>query len=148
MIVSSAQGSTMAYPPSYNLWMVPITRGAPVQLTFGEISYESPDVAKDDKLVVSRIRSQSDIWNFPVEGDAADNAKRGVRITRQTGQVQTVTVSPDESEVAFLSDSDGHSNVWAARIADGTMRPVTREFGARGIVAVPHWSPRGDLLVR
>ena len=146
MIVSSAQGSTMAYPPSYNLWMVPITRGAPVQLTFGEISYESPDVAKDDKLVVSRIRSQSDIWNFPVEGDPADNAKRGVRITRQTGQVQTVTVSPDESEVAFLSDSGGHSNVWAARIADGTMHPVTREFGARGIVAVPHWSPRGDLI--
>jgi len=126
--------------------MVPINRGAPVQLTFGEISYESPDVAKEARLVVSRVRSQSDIWKFPVGGEPADNAKRGVRITRQTGQVQTVSVSPDESEVVFLSDSGGHSNVWAARIADGTMRPVTREFGARGIVAVPHWSPRGDLI--
>ena len=37
----------------------------------------------------------------------------------------------------FLSDSGGHSNVWAARTADGAMRPITREFGPRGLIAVP-----------
>jgi Tol biopolymer transport system component len=136
----------MSYPPSFNLWMVPIAGGSPIQLTFGEISYESPDVGKDERVVVSRVRAQSDVWKFPVEGEPADNAKRGARITRQTGQVQTVSVSPDETEVVFLSDSGGHSNVWAARTADGAMRPITREFGPRGIIAVPLWSPRGDLI--
>ncbi|HYI95247.1 MAG TPA: hypothetical protein VEX68_17030, partial [Bryobacteraceae bacterium] len=145
LIVSSAQGSTMSYPPTYNLWMVPLGRGTSVQLTFGEISYESPDVGSDERLVVSRVRSHSDIWKFPIDGKPADNAKRGIRITRQTGQVQTVSVSPDETEVVFLSDSGGHSNVWAARTADGAMRPITREYG-RGVVAVPLWSPRGDLV--
>ena len=145
LIVSSAQGSTMSYPPSYNIWKVPIGRGAPVQLTFGETSYESPDVGKDGRVVVSRVRSQSDIWKFPIDGEPADNSKNGVRITRQTGQVQTVSASPDESEVVFLSDSGGHSNVWAARTSDGAMRPITREFG-RGLIAVPFWSPRGDLI--
>lgn len=146
LIVSSAQQSTMSYPPSFNLRMVPVAGGAPVQLTFGEISYESPDIGKDYKLVASRVRVQSDVWRFPVTGEPADNAKAGLRITRQTGQVQTASVSPDETEVVFLSDSGGHSNVWAARISDGAMRPITREYGARGIVAVPVWSPKGDLI--
>ena len=67
LIVSSAQGSTMTYPPSYNFWMVPLGRGAPVQLTFGETSYESPDVGRDGRVVVSRVRAQSDIWKFPID---------------------------------------------------------------------------------
>ena len=135
----------MTYPPSYNIWKVPPRRGAPVQLTFGETSYESPDVAEDGRIVVSRVRSQSDIWKFPIDGEPADNSKNGIRITRQTGQVQTASVSPDETEVVFLSDSGGHSNVWVARTSDGAMRPITREFG-RGLIAVPFWSPRGDLI--
>ena len=47
-----------------------------------------------------------------------DNAVEGVRITRQTGLVQTVTVSPDETEVAVLSDNGGHANVWVAGVAE------------------------------
>jgi Tol biopolymer transport system component len=146
LIVSSAQGSTMSYPASYNLWMVPIGRDAPVQLTFGEVSHESPDSGKDQTIVVSRVRAQSDVWKFPIQGEPSDNARRGLRVTRQTGQVQTVSVSPDETEVVFLSDSGGHSNVWAARVGDGAMRPITREFAASKIIAVPSWSPRGDLI--
>jgi Tol biopolymer transport system component len=110
------------------------------------VSYESPDVAAAGKLVASRIRARSDIWRFPITGEPAANAERGVRITRQTGHLQTVTTSPDESEVAFLLDSGGHANVWAARIRDGEMRPVTREFDPRVVVAVPVWSPRGDWI--
>ena len=79
-------------------------------------------------------------------GDPMDNARRGVRITRQTGQVQTVSVSLGDSEVVFLSDNGGHTNVWTARVADGEMRPVTREFDPRVVVAVPVWSPRGDWI--
>jgi len=146
LIVSSAQGSTMAYPPTYNVWTVPRGRGTQAQLSFGEFSYESPDVNPQGNLVLSRVRSQSDVWKFPVTGDPADNALRGSRITRQTGQVQSVTASPDESEVAFLSDNGGHANVWVARVSNGEMRPVTREFDPRSLVAVPYWSPRGEWI--
>ena len=60
--------------------------------------------------------------------------------------VQTVTVSPDETQLAFLSDNGGHANVWTARTADGEMRPVTRETDPRVVVAVPVWSPQGDWI--
>jgi Tol biopolymer transport system component len=146
LIVSSSRGSTLPYPTTNSLWTVPLAGATPSQLTFGESSYESPDIDAQGHVVVSRVRTQSDVWKFPVTGAPAENARRGVRITRQTGQVQTLSVSPDETEVVFLSDNGGHANVWAARVADGEMRAVTRESDPRYVVAVPFWSPRGDLI--
>jgi Tol biopolymer transport system component/predicted Ser/Thr protein kinase len=146
LIVSSAKGNPLSYPPTYNLWAIPHDGSAPTQLTFGESSYESPDVSPKGDLAVSRGRGQADVWKFPVTGDPAENARRGVRVTHQTGQVQTVTVSPDESEIAFLSDNGGHGNVWIARTSDGEMRQLTREVDPRFAIGVPYWSPRGDLI--
>ena len=31
-------------------------------------------------------------------------------------------------------------------ISDGSVRQLTREFDPRFVIAVPHWSPRGDLI--
>jgi Tol biopolymer transport system component len=146
LIVSSSQGSLMSYPPMFNLWTFPLDGGARTQLTIGESSYEFPDLGPQGILVASRLRAQSDVWRFPITGDPASNARGGLRITRQTGLVQTVTVSPDETEVAVLSDNGGHSNVWAASVAGGEMRPITREFDPAVVVAVPVWSPRGDWI--
>jgi serine/threonine protein kinase/Tol biopolymer transport system component len=146
LIASSGHRSTMNYPALGDLWMFPINGGPPTQLTFGESAYEFPDLDARGNVVASRVRSQSDVWRFPVTGDPAANARNGVRITHQTGQVQTLTMSPDESEVAFLSDNGGHANVWVARVADGEMHPVTREFNPSVVLAVPFWSPRGDLI--
>ena len=42
LIVSSSAGSLMPYPPTYNLWKIPLDGSAQTQLTFGESSYEFP----------------------------------------------------------------------------------------------------------
>ena len=146
LIVSSSDGSLMPYPPTYNLWRIGLDGGAPIPLTFGESSYEFPDLGPRGNLVVSRVRAQADVWRFPVGGDPIENVRGGIRITRQTGLVQTVSLSPDESQLVLLSDNGGHANVWSARVADGDMRPVTQEFDSRVTVAVPVWSPRGDWI--
>ena len=146
LVVSSSQGSTMSYPASTELWTFPMGRGTARQLTFDESSYESPDMSAQGNLVVSRVRARSDIWKFPITGTPGENAIGGRRVTRQTGQVQTVSINPDETEVVFLSDSGGHANVWSAQIADGSLRQLTRELDPRFVVAVPVWSPRGDLI--
>ncbi len=146
LVVASAEGSLMSYPPTYSLWTVSTDGTRRSQLTFGEASYESPDLGAQGDLVVSRVRGSSDLWKFPVDGVPAENARRGVRVTRQTGLLQTASASPDESEVVLLSDNGGHANVWVARVADGVMRPLTREADPRVVVAVPVWSPRGDWI--
>jgi len=146
LIVSSSAGSLMPYPPTYNLWKISLDGGARRQLTFGESSYEFPDLGTQGNLVVSRVRAQANVWRFPIASAPVENVRQGTQITRQTGVVQTVTVSPDETQLAFLSDNGGHANVWTARTSDGEMRPVTRETDPRVVVAVPVWSPQGDWI--
>jgi Tol biopolymer transport system component/tRNA A-37 threonylcarbamoyl transferase component Bud32 len=146
-VVSSAHVSQMPYPPTYNLWKIALAGGSASQITFGEVSYEAPDIGRDGALVASRLRSQSDVWRIPVAGGKPLKSLGGAtRITQQTGTLQTIAASPDESEAAVLSDNGGHANVWIVDLENGRMRALTRESDPRVVVAVPAWSPRGDWI--
>ena len=146
IVYASSAGSTVLYPPAFNLRTVRIRDGAERQLTFGEASYVEPDVGSSGKLFASRIRSQSDIWEFPIGGSPADNARNGVRITRQTGQAQTPSLSPDGKELVYLSDSGGHGNLWVAKTDGSAIRQITFERNPDVSIGVPVWSPAGDWI--
>jgi serine/threonine protein kinase len=141
IVYSSSRGSTMPYLPTLGLWQVALVSGEVRRVISGEASYESPDISSSGAMLVSRMRLQTDIWKFPVGGRPTDNVRRGVRVTRQTGQVLTPTASPDGKEVAFLSDSGGHANLWIADIKSGGLRQITYELDANVAVGVPVWSP-------
>jgi len=148
VLYASSAGSTMAYPPIFNLRTVSKDGGPERQLTFGDESYVEPDLAAAGKVFASRVRMQSDIWRFPVAGSAPDNTKNGMRITNQTGQIQTPSVSPDGKEVVYLSDSGGHANLWVAKVDDSTPpRQIYFERDPAVAIGVPIWSPAGDKIV-
>jgi TolB protein len=90
---------------------------------------------------------ESDIWRFPVMGSPAENTLGAERITRQTGQVQTPSVSPDGTQIVYLSDSGGHSNVWVASTDGSSTRQITFERDPEVIIGIPQWSPAGDRIV-
>ena len=69
-----------------------------------------------------------------------------MRISTQTGQVQTPTVGATDEEVAFLSDSGGHANLWVATRATGELRQITHERDPSVSVGVPVWSPDGRRI--
>ena len=148
LIFASSAGSTMAYPPVFNLRTVSKDGGPSRQLTFGGESYVEPDIAAGNKVFASRVRMQSDIWRFPVAGTPEDNTRNGVAITHQTGQVQTPSVSPDGKEMVYLSDSGGHANPWVASL-DGSRPPrqIHFERDPAVVIGVPVWSPSGDKIV-
>ena len=147
VVYSSSAGSTVLYPPLFNLRAVERDGTGDRQLTFGDVSYVEPDVHMSGMVTGSRIRMQSDIWKFPVNGPPAENTRRGLRITHQTGQAQTPSVSPDESEVVYLSDSGGHGNLWIARTDGSGVRQITFERNPAISVGVPVWSPAGNEIV-
>ncbi len=147
LVYASSAGSTMAYPPIFNLRTVARNGGPERQLTFGDVSYVQPDIVTRSKLFASRVRMQSDIWRFPVTGLPADNVKNGVRITRQTGQVQTPSASPDGTEIVYLSDSGGHVNVWVSKVDGSGTRQITFERDPTVVIGIPIWSPAGDRIV-
>ena len=146
IIYSSSRGSTLPYLPPLDLWEVTLRDGSVRRVTSGETSYLSPDVSKSGAIVVSRMRLQTDIWKFPVDGAADENVRRGVRVTRQTGQVLTPTSSPDDKEVAFLSDSGGHANLWVVNTESGGLRQITHERDPTAAMGVPVWSPNGRAI--
>ena len=146
LVYSSSRGSTLLYPPIFNLRTVGQQGRDDRQLTYGDQSFIEPDVHQSGRLLAGRIRAQSDIWKFAVGGAPADNARGRTRVTRQTGQVQTPSVSPNGAEVAYLSDSGGHGNLWIATMDGSSVRQLTFERDPAVSVGVPMWSPAGDWI--
>ncbi len=146
ILYSSSRGGTMPYLPTLNLWKVNLSDGSVRQVTSGETSYMSPDISSSGAVLVSRMKLQTDIWKFPVDGRPADNVQRAVRVTRQTGEVLTPTPSPDGKEVAFLSDSGGHANLWVVNTESGARRQITDEHDPKVAIGLPVWSPDGDTI--
>ena len=147
LVYSSSAGSTILYPPIFNLRTIRRDGSGDRQLTFGDISYVDPDVAASGRLVATRIYSRTDVWRFPVSGSPVENTSNGVRITQQTGQVRTPSVSPDGKQIVYLSDSGGHGNLWVSQSDGSGVRQITFETDPATVVGVPMWSPAGDRIV-
>jgi Tol biopolymer transport system component len=67
-------------------------------------------------------------------------------VTHQTGQVLTPTAGPGDKEVAFLSDSGGHANLWVINTGSGDLRQITHEREPNVAIGVPVWSPDGRSI--
>ena len=145
-VYSSSRDSSLLYPPVFNLRVVRRDGSGDRQLTYGDHSHVEPEVHASGKLVAGRITSRSDIWKFPISGSPVENTGAAVRITRQTGHVRVPSVSPDECEIVFVSDSGGHANLWIASTDGSAVRPITFETDPEVAVGLPLWSPRGDLI--
>ena len=146
LVYSSPAGGGLPYPPTFSLRTIDIDATEDRQLTFGDASYVEPDVHRSGRLLASRIRGQADIWRFPLSGTPGDNTRAAVRVTRQAGRVQTPSISPDGSEVVYLSDSGGHANLWVTKVETGETRQITFNQDSRHAIGVPVWSPAGDRI--
>jgi serine/threonine protein kinase/Tol biopolymer transport system component len=147
LVYSSSCGSTLLYPPTMHLRTVGVDGRGDHRLTFGDDSHLQPDVHPSGRLVASRVRSRSDIWRFPTGGSPEENTRDAVRVTRQTGQAQTPSVSPDGTELVYLSDNGGHGNLWVARTDGSGVRQITFERDPAVAIGVPVWSPAGNWIV-
>jgi serine/threonine protein kinase len=145
IIYSSSEGSTVLYPPTLNLRVVTVNGTGDRALTFGDVSHVEPDV-QPSGVAATRIRANSDIWRIPVDSEPADNVRRAVRVTRQTGVAQVPSTSPDESEAVYLSDSGGHGNLWVASTDGSGARQITFETDSGVSIGVPMWSPTSNQI--
>ena len=145
VVFASARASSFSYLPPLTLWQVS-RAGKLRQLTSPEASYEQPDLHPDGLLAATRLQMGHDIWEYPVDR-VTTAVERGRRVTRQTGQVATVAVSPDGLRIAYISDQGGHANIWVAP-QDGRELPrqLTREDSPDASIGVPAWSPDGQWI--
>lgn len=144
IVCSSSRNTTALYLPNLDLFVAKLDGGPVRQLTFGDSSFLDPDVGSDGRVFVTEVRREVNIWSFPISGSPAENVRRAVQLTHQTGNVQTPSVSPDGSEMVYLSELGGHSNLWVMKL-DGSeeVRQITFERDPKVAVGVPVWSPDG-----
>jgi Tol biopolymer transport system component len=146
LVYGSSRGSTVPYLPPVALWELRLDGSAPRQVTSNDAWYEDPDVHGSGALSAARTRMRFDIWKFPFERAPVENVRRARQVTKQTGQVLTPTEAPDGSEVAFLSDSGGHGNLWVMSTRGEQLRQITFESDPGVTVGVPVWSPDGKSI--
>ena len=146
VVYSSSRGSTVLYVPTMNLWSVRLGGKDLRQLTFGDISYQSPDIGMHGAIVASLSRSQFEIWKFLFGPDPRENVRQALQVTHQTGSVQTPSVGPGDQELVYLSDSGGHGNLWILNLQDGRSRQLTFEQDPSIAIGVPVWSPDGKYI--
>jgi serine/threonine protein kinase/sugar lactone lactonase YvrE len=146
IVYSSSRGSTVSYLAPMALWEVLLDGRRPTrQLTPAEASYEQPDVHASGLVSAARLQTRFDLWRYPFGGVTADNVQGGQQVTRQTGQVLTPTAAPDGDQIAYLSDTGGHSNIWVTA-AQGSPRQITFEDDPAVAIGVPIWSPDGRWI--
>jgi serine/threonine protein kinase len=145
LVFASARTSSFSYLPPLTLWQIS-RAGKLLQLTSPEASYEQPDLDQHGVLAATRLQVRHDIWEYPVDR-VTTAVDRGRRVTRQTGQVATPSVSPDGRAVAYISDQGGHANIWVAPQDGRPPFQVTREDDADASIGVPAWSPDGQWIV-
>jgi eukaryotic-like serine/threonine-protein kinase len=146
VIYSSSRENSIPYLPTLSLWEARLDGRPPRAVLADEVSYMHPDLHASGAIVVSRMRQRMDIWRFAVRVAPDDLGAAPVKVTRQTGHVHTPTASPDGTELAFLSDSGGHSNLWVLHLQSGGERQITHERDPEVAMGVPIWSPDGTSI--
>jgi Tol biopolymer transport system component len=145
IVYASSRGSTVPYLPPLALWEVRLD-GSHRQITPVDAWYDQPDIHSSGLVLAARMQMRFDIWKFPFERVPTENVRRSQQVTRQTGQVLTPTVAPDGREIAFLSDSGGHGNLWVLSSQTGNLRQITFDADPGIAVGVPVWSPNGQSI--
>jgi Tol biopolymer transport system component len=136
----------MPYLPTLGLWEQRLDGRESRRIAAADVSYLYPDIDGNGAIVASRLHMQFDLWRYPVTANRRENMVRASRITAQTGQVQTPTVGPGDRQIAFLSDSGGHANLWVLSLQTEELRQITYERDPHVALGVPVWSPDGESI--
>jgi imidazolonepropionase-like amidohydrolase/Tol biopolymer transport system component len=110
-----------------------------LELTLSEGTWISLDVTPDGESVIFELLG--DIWRVPIEGGVAEPLLTGPAFDSQP------RVSPDGAWVAFISDRDGHDNLWIARPDGSEPKKLTSERQRSNSMASPTWTPDAKYVI-
>ena len=131
-----------------NLWFLPIAgavpAGEPQRLNDERAESSNPVYSPDGRWIAYQRREGADgnIWILPATGGVPRAATKGPGVRFHPSW------SPDGSQLAYVSDSDGRSELLVVAIEDGlaTGEPRRLETGVQ-MVQWPDWSADGRHLV-
>ncbi|MBK7930697.1 MAG: PD40 domain-containing protein [Bryobacterales bacterium] len=121
IVFSSGRGDTI------NLWMARFSSswklvGSPEQLTSGPAQELEPAISTGGRLVYTNVRSNSDLWQLPVQPNTGKAAGDPQQLTQSPLDDHYPHVSADGKRVVFVSQRAGAAgDVWL--MDTSTQRP-------------------------
>jgi Tol biopolymer transport system component/imidazolonepropionase-like amidohydrolase len=137
---SSLPGGAFAQetPEAKAAWDVlnPPFKLSSVSIDTDETTWSSLDITPDGKKMVFDMLG--DIYIVDLAGGEAKALMQNFSWDIQPA------VSPDGSQIAFISDRDGISNVWTMNLDGSNLKQVSKE--KQNIIHSPKWSPDGEYI--
>ncbi len=125
------------HPP--DLWLQPVTGGAPRQLTAALDEEYAPEWLPDGRHIsyLTRRGAATDLWVVP------DTGGPPVNIIRFPGNIREARWSPDLTRIVISAESTGVGRgLWTLPATGGTLTRLTPSRDARH----PEWSPDGRWI--
>lgn len=108
-----------------------------IDISTNETTWSSLDIAPNGEFMVFDMLG--DIYTVPLTGGQA------TALTQDFAWNIHPAISPDGTQVAFISDRGGLSNVWVMDLDGGNLKQITQE--KNNLIHAPKWSPDGEYLV-
>lgn len=150
----SADGRSLIYATDraggYTIWKVGVDGGDPQLVVGGAAKLKHPSVARGSgRVTYESWAYEINLWEAPIvdrldlEGDLAPTKRPTVRTSDQWNH--SPDLSPDQSQIAFVSTRAGGAEVWIAN-RDGSSARQLSAFG-RASMRAPRWSPDGRTIL-
>ncbi len=130
-----------SYAVTTEAWDVTRPRGRTREIDFttDEGTWMSVDLSPDGRWIVFDLLGH--IYRVASSGGLAES------LTQSSGIAVNYhpRISPDGTEIAFISDRGGQANLWVMKADGSAPRPIHLEMGA--LAAEPTWTPDGWHIV-
>jgi TolB protein len=127
-----------------NVYTVPVTGGADVQVTDDEFADDGSEYGPDGEWIYFNSERAGQAQLFRIKGEVVEQLTSDERVNWFPHP------SPDGSLIAYVSfppGTEGHpadvADVRVRLLEDGKVREVATVFGGQGTMNVPSWSPDG-----
>jgi dipeptidyl aminopeptidase/acylaminoacyl peptidase len=133
-------GTHIAYVASEegksSIYVVDAVSGAPRRLVDGASPQWSPDGSRIAYL------AQGDVWTVPAAGGTP------MQVTKGPEDERDIRLSPDGTQIAFMSTRSGSQDVWVVPAAGGAPKQLTtKSMDADEVRFGPEWSRDGKDIV-
>ena len=122
-------------------WDVTEPRGKTIDISFStdEGTWMSLDISPDEKWIYFDLMGH--IYRMSATGGEAEN------LTNSSGIALNFhpAVSPDGSQIAFISDRSGQNNLWVMNVDGSEPKQVFKEGMVRAVT--PEWTNDGDYIL-
>lgn len=116
---------------------LPLKPERTISFTTDEGSWISLDVSPDGESLVFELLG--DLYTIPIAGGKAVPLTEGMHFDAQP------RFSPDGNKVLYVSDYDGHENLWTIDIETKETEQITKDKGKQFVS--PAWTPDGKYVL-